>query len=218
MSVLTEEDLVLIRQLLEHLPHRVIARKFDCTTKELRAALDPDIPVESKTDRIRRLYSEGKTRPECAKIVGCRPNLVRYALGNQNLEPVISAGKVYSNLTVIEPTTPTKTRIKRYVCLCKCGKTHIARHDLLVAGKTRSCGCAKSELKKLTIDNVNRKKTPALRCKVKGSRTTTDYNLVRECHRLYTVEKLTIRKALERTGLALSAYYCHRDAALKELE
>jgi hypothetical protein len=212
MNVLTEEDLVLITELLETLSVRVIAKKFECTVEEIRERLQLTPAFVSKASRIRKLYAEGKSRPECARIVGCGASLVLYALGSQNLEPVISVGKVYSKLTVIGIATPTKTRIKRYLCQCACGKTHIARHDLLVAAKTRSCGCAKGELKKLSIDIVNHNRHP--KYSVKKSRVETDYNKVRECHRLYTMEKLTIHECLKRTGLTLSAYYRHRGAAV----
>lgn len=212
MNVLTEEDLVLISELLNDLTVRVVAKKFDCTVEEIRERLNLTPVFVSKSSRIRELYAQGKTRPECAKIVGCGEGLVRYALGNQNLEPVLNIGKVYSKLTVIGTAPPTKTRIKRYLCQCECGKTHVARHDLLVAGKTRSCGCAKAELKKLTIDIVNHNRHQ--KYSLKKSKVATNYDAVRECYRLYTAESLTITECLRRTGLSLSAYYRHKDAAL----
>jgi hypothetical protein len=35
-----------------------------------------------------------------------------------------------------------------WLCRCLCGKEHIAREDHLVAGRTKSCGCASNRFKK----------------------------------------------------------------------
>jgi len=57
------------------------------------------------------------------------------------------SGKVFGKLTVIDEADPivdgkTKKRIRRaWNCLCECGEMVVRKRDILISGKTQSCGC-----------------------------------------------------------------------------
>lgn len=56
-------------------------------------------------------------------------------------------GAKFGKLLVVEPAndyvTPGGTIIRRWVCVCDCGKTTVVRASFLINGHTKSCGCAK---------------------------------------------------------------------------
>jgi hypothetical protein len=52
---------------------------------------------------------------------------------------------VYGRLTALADAPFAKPGRRHILCLCACGKTTIVRADLLFGGKTRSCGCLRSE-------------------------------------------------------------------------
>ena len=209
---LLAEDLTLIRQLLDSLPIFDVAKKFDCTVSDIRNALG--IRRNSKAEKIRELIAKGKSRSECAKIVGCHPKHVIYAIGAANAPPVISVGMTFSHLTVIDNAEPTKTRIKRYLCLCDCGSRHIARHDCLMSGKTKSCGCKKGKLRCAALDFVNREKRNFNL--VRGRPVKVNFADVRQCYKLIKEEGLTVSDAVKSVGIKVSTYYRHLKKAIED--
>ena len=45
-------------------------------------------------------------------------------------------------ITAIEPYKDRKGKTRRlYICLCDCGKEHVAVENKLLYGRTNSCGC-----------------------------------------------------------------------------
>jgi hypothetical protein len=58
-------------------------------------------------------------------------------------------GKAFGKLLVVEKGTPIKTRTRTYVswrCRCSCGNEIETKTNLLLSGKTKSCGCLKKEI------------------------------------------------------------------------
>ncbi len=212
--VITDEDVLLIEQLTGCLSLKKIADKFDCKVSDIKQALKLKSGRTSKADRIRKLHADGHSRTECALIVGCNRALVCYALGPENSQSVISAGMQFGKLTVTGNADATSSRIKRYQCACECGKTHIARHDLLISGKTKSCGCFKGRFRAAALYLVNHDKT--FTPKPKGRPVKTDLGAVAECHRLISQGGLSLLAAIEKTGLNISAYYRHKNTATKQ--
>lgn len=49
--------------------------------------------------------------------------------------PGVKLGK----LTIIQGVTDADRR--KWLCRCDCGNTKVVRHDFLVSGQSRSCGC-----------------------------------------------------------------------------
>jgi len=216
VNQLTAEDASLIEQLIDSLSLKQIADKFDCTVKDIKQVLKLKSGRVSKTDKIRKLYAEGRSRAECAAIVGCNNAMVCYALGAKNAPPAISAGMRFAKLVVVGNAEPTKSRIKRYECLCDCGKAHIARHDLLMSGKSKSCGCFKGEFRVMALNLVSRK--DKVFNNAKGRPLKTSAESVKECYRLISEAGLSVTEALTKTGLNISAYYRHRNNVLKEIK
>ena len=58
-------------------------------------------------------------------------------------------GKEFSCLTVIDVIRENKAI--KFVCQCKCGKTHIARYSKVLSGNTKSCGCYHSSKEKSAL-------------------------------------------------------------------
>lgn len=62
------------------------------------------------------------------------------------------SGKKFGRLIVIERTEnslPSKSKPYghvQYICQCSCGKSVVVRGGNLVSGKTKSCGCLKTDL------------------------------------------------------------------------
>ncbi len=54
-------------------------------------------------------------------------------------------GQKFSRLTVVERLPKLPKSENRYKCICDCGKNHIVSATMLLQGKTKSCGCWKSE-------------------------------------------------------------------------
>jgi hypothetical protein len=213
MNALTNEDVSLIEQLIGCISMKQIADKFECTVSEIKQTMKLKSGKVSKADKVRKLHAEGRSRGDCAAIVGCSKNLVCYALGAKDAPPVISAGMRFSKLTVTGNAEPTKSRIKRYQCLCDCGKRHVARHDLLMSGKVRSCGCFKGEFRVMALNLVSRSKR--VFSGARGRPLKADYAAIRECHRLISADGLSVAMAAKKAGINISAYYRHRDYALQ---
>jgi hypothetical protein len=53
-------------------------------------------------------------------------------------------GRTFARLTVVSEAPP-KYRKRRWLCRCSCGGSTIAFQWSLLAGRTRSCGCLKSQ-------------------------------------------------------------------------
>ncbi len=69
-------------------------------------------------------------------------------------------GLVFTNLKVIRRSANNAQHKPQWVCLCSCGKEHIATAHHLTSGHTTSCGCRKAELNKtrnLTHGQARRK-------------------------------------------------------------
>lgn len=56
-------------------------------------------------------------------------------------------GKTFGKLKVIEKDPDSKPGKAKWVCECKCGNIVSVLSDSLRNGKTRSCGCARSQIK-----------------------------------------------------------------------
>lgn len=54
-------------------------------------------------------------------------------------------GNVFNRLTVLERSLK-KGRHSYWLCICSCGKKHIARQDGLIANAIKSCGCLRNEV------------------------------------------------------------------------
>lgn len=211
---ITNEDVLLIEQLTDCLSIKQIADKFDCKVSDIKQALKLKSGRVSKADRIRKLHADGYSRTECALIVGCNRALVCYALGPENSQPFISAGMQFGKLTVTGNAGATESRIKRYQCACECGKVHIARHDLLMAGKTRSCGCFKGRFRTAALYLVNHNKT--FTPKPKGRPVKADLSSFAECRRLISQDGLTVMAAIKKTGLTVYSYYKQKNRSSKQ--
>lgn len=61
-------------------------------------------------------------------------------------------GRVFGKLTVISYSHVSKTGHTSWVCRCECGKTKIAKSKHLICGSTRSCGCLRSEIPGLKME------------------------------------------------------------------
>ena len=59
-------------------------------------------------------------------------------------------GKRFGKLVVVE-RTDSKNRRTMFLCKCDCGNSKIVRSELLISGKTKSCGC-------LAANNLNQTK------------------------------------------------------------
>lgn len=58
-------------------------------------------------------------------------------------------GEVFTRLTVIEKIENSSYKGKpEWRCLCSCGEEFIAKHDYLLKGTRKSCGCLKKDLEK----------------------------------------------------------------------
>ena len=55
------------------------------------------------------------------------------------------AGMKFGRLSVIRYVPSTDTRHNYFLCSCECGKEKVCRADHLESGRSRSCGCLKSE-------------------------------------------------------------------------
>lgn len=56
-------------------------------------------------------------------------------------------GKTFGKLKVIEKDPDSKPGKAKWICECKCGNIVSVLSDSLRNGKTRSCGCARSQIK-----------------------------------------------------------------------
>lgn len=56
------------------------------------------------------------------------------------------SGKKYHRLVAIARATNSRAGRVRWSCLCECGKSVVVERGGLVSGKSKSCGCLKSEL------------------------------------------------------------------------
>lgn len=54
------------------------------------------------------------------------------------------SGQIFGRLMAVE-RAPSLDRQTRWECLCECGKTPVVLATLLTQGKTKSCGCIRSE-------------------------------------------------------------------------
>lgn len=59
--------------------------------------------------------------------------------------PPISIGEVIAKLTVVSREPDAQSRHKKWLCLCECGNTSVVYGIQLRSGKTKSCGCLRSE-------------------------------------------------------------------------
>ena len=66
-------------------------------------------------------------------------------------------GQRYGRLTVLEEAEPVVypngRKVRRWKCLCDCGKETVVRHGGLRIGTTQSCGCLHREM----FGEVNKK-------------------------------------------------------------
>ena len=62
-------------------------------------------------------------------------------------------GKWFGRLNVTGWTTDSKNRTV-YICQCKCGNKITVPYDLLINGKTSSCGCLRSDMSKKSIEKT----------------------------------------------------------------
>jgi hypothetical protein len=54
-------------------------------------------------------------------------------------------GKSFGKLKVVSEAPPTKSKVKRWYCLCSCGNKTVCTEYNLVHGITQSCGCLNRE-------------------------------------------------------------------------
>ncbi len=59
----------------------------------------------------------------------------------------IIAGKQYSKLIAIEPTTPNSNNKSRWIFACECGNQKIIVATKVISGQTKSCGCLRPYVK-----------------------------------------------------------------------
>lgn len=57
------------------------------------------------------------------------------------MRPLVKPGMRFGNLVVIEETTRTHPKKKRWACRCDCGNTAQANSEKLTGGVTSHCGC-----------------------------------------------------------------------------
>jgi hypothetical protein len=60
-------------------------------------------------------------------------------------------GQHFGLLSVVDRSEPKKSR-SMWLCHCKCGSERPFREDHLLAGRTKSCGCATSAFKKARME------------------------------------------------------------------
>lgn len=74
-----------------------------------------------------------------SKSCGCGKGMP----GGKSLDLI---GKKYGRLLVVEEVKTTDPKHRQFRCLCDCGNYTITGRDLLLIGKTKSCGCILKEL------------------------------------------------------------------------
>ena len=65
-------------------------------------------------------------------------------------------GRIFGNLTAIEPITEKlkNGQHKRWLCQCKCGNMAIVSSSNLIRGATKSCGCRKHKLSETRLYRI----------------------------------------------------------------
>lgn len=61
-------------------------------------------------------------------------------------------GRTFGYWTVLDRAEPGPKGLSRYLCRCRCGKEKILQAQSLKNGRSRSCGCLRSELMRITDD------------------------------------------------------------------
>ena len=72
-------------------------------------------------------------------------------------------GMTVGRLTVVKRRGTANLRHPRWLCECSCGNTTLVRSQRLVKGNTRSCGCLKAEVAKLTSLTHGQSRTKVFR-------------------------------------------------------
>lgn len=98
--------------------------------------------------RVVRKYCCVEHYRMCQRTMPFYKNIMRQCgIQSRNLLPnkrLSLEGKKFGRLKVLEATKDGK--ITKWKCICDCGTITYIRTSLLVSGKTRSCGCLRSEL------------------------------------------------------------------------
>lgn len=123
---------------------------FECLATEMTAILAGIPKSEAAANQIKRyidaydiaisaLRIKQKQESECTKCSG-----IMYTSSPTLID---LRGKTFGKLKVIEKDPDSKPGKAKWICECKCGNIVSVLSDSLRNGKTRSCGCARSQIK-----------------------------------------------------------------------
>ena len=99
----------------------------------------------------------------------------------------------FGRLTVLYRSGKSCRGSAVWACACDCGKEKIANSSLLIQGKTRSCGCMRSEVCRAKKTNPITKTCPI--CKNSFLRTTKQVNAVIKRSGQWTCKACSTKKA-----------------------
>lgn len=143
---------------------------------------------EDKIKLIQKLYIEGETKGNIAKIVGVSaPTVTRHLKGVEKIDEMI--GKKFGQLLVVKqaPKDPSLvSRCIRYECRCDCGEVLAVNGNSLRSGHTTSCGCSRKGvniidltsqtfglLKVIELVETNDERRAVWKCRCECGRETT---------------------------------------------
>lgn len=76
---------------------------------------------------------------------------------------IVEIGQRFGKLVVVDGDHSRKNRYRAALCRCDCGSDHVVRVNLLLSGRSSSCGCGRKEV-------VRTKGAPGVRENLTGSR------------------------------------------------
>lgn len=74
-------------------------------------------------------------------------------------------GKQFANLTVIQRNITRPRTTTFWDCKCRCGQLTTVTGWCLTSGRTKSCGCQRTEWKKLSPNTKRKRETDSRKCK-----------------------------------------------------
>jgi hypothetical protein len=215
-NITNEDELLIIELLKGKLTHKSIAEKFETDisvieniSRKYRAKCRKEkLPMDwavTTTQQIKDLFAKGCTRSEIKKILGVTGQAVQYALGKAPRIPVVDAGQTFGRLTVLGISSKDKYSTKKYLCSCSCGQQYIARHDTLVSGRARSCGCIRKE----------GRYAPEFVKKPSSQRTSLE--IILKVHKAFKIDQCgaSIFEICARFKISASTYYRLRKEAIR---
>ena len=100
-------------------------------------------------EELREIYNQSTNKQTFAKLLGYKGTDTRFIKEIQSVYPWLIflryedlTGRVFGKLTVLSKNNEFEDCNHSYWnCQCECGKITTVRRDVLIDGKTKSCGC-----------------------------------------------------------------------------